>query len=89
MTARAPDHGLFSNPGDGVAILKATGLSQADILHAQTVAALSEAGFEQFLNESFRKSRRHDKRSERAIARRILAAEGEQRHETPRAPEPE
>jgi hypothetical protein len=44
---------------------------------------------EQFVDESLRESRRHDKRSARAIARRILAAEGEQRHDTPPAPEPE
>jgi len=76
-------------PIDFHAILKATGLSEADILHAQTVGALSEAGFEQFVDESVRENLRHDKRSGGAIARRILAAEDERRHDTPPAPEPD
>jgi hypothetical protein len=74
---------------DPHAILKANGLTEADIRHCETVALLSEPGFEQFVNECLRESRRHNQRSERSIARRILAAEGDQRHDTPPAPEPQ
>ena len=59
-------------PIDFHAIQKAAGLSEADIRHVQTVGALSEGGTEQYIEEASREHRQHNKRSERAIARRIL-----------------
>jgi hypothetical protein len=67
------------------AILKTTGFSEADILHMQTVGALSTAGFEQYVDESHRETEQHFQRSSRALARRILRreiAEVDQQHAT-------
>jgi hypothetical protein len=79
-------------PLDFHAILKAAGCTDADIRHMEVVATISESGFKQYVDESQRETERYHQRSGRALARRILrreAAEDEQRHDTPPAPEPE
>jgi hypothetical protein len=58
-----------------VAILKSAGLTDADIRHMRRVACLSEAGFDQYSDERIRAMHRHDERSGRTIARRILRRE--------------
>jgi hypothetical protein len=57
------------------AILKEIGFSDADMRHIQTVGALSEAGAEQYIDQSIREHLQRNKRTTRAIARRILRRE--------------
>ena len=79
-------------PIDWRPILKGAGLGEADIRHMQTVAAMSDAGFKEYTSDqALCEGRQHTKRSERAIARRILRreiAEDGQPNATPPSLEP-